>query len=215
MRPDRRAPDPRADAIRRAAERSCRAAERSCRRRAAPAAARSLRADCNLSYLLTGVFSAPASGVFERRADPRPDPRIYGYYYYYYILNIFLYFNYLDYYFEIPVNEFYEFYVKRQVISRILPEVHQDRLHSLQDLLHSHQDPLRLHHGFANYLFGNDSGGFGPHGGLELLDRRRLDELFSQGGLLQRFVSAIGRHGDRQRRPGASDGRASHHRVLG
>ena len=113
MRPDRRAPDPRADAIRRAAERSCRAAERSCRRRAAPAAARSLRADCDLSYLLTGVFSAPASGVFERRADPRPDPRIYGYYYYYYILNIFLYFNYLDYYYEIPVNEFYEFYVKR------------------------------------------------------------------------------------------------------
>ena len=37
-----------------------------------------------------------------------------GHYYYYYILNIFLYFNYLDYYYEIPVNEFYEFYVKRQ-----------------------------------------------------------------------------------------------------
>ena len=32
-----------------------------------PAAARSLRADCDLSYLLTGVFSAPASGVFVRR----------------------------------------------------------------------------------------------------------------------------------------------------
>jgi len=29
-------------------------------------------------------------------------------------MNIFLYFNYLDYYYEIPVNEFYEFYVKRQ-----------------------------------------------------------------------------------------------------
>ena len=68
VRPDRRAPDPRADAIRRAAERSCRAAERSCRRRAAPAAARSFRADCDLSYLLTGVFSAPASGIFEPAA---------------------------------------------------------------------------------------------------------------------------------------------------
>ena len=38
-------------------------------RRAAPQPR--LSADCDLNYLLTGVFSAPTSGVFERRADPR------------------------------------------------------------------------------------------------------------------------------------------------
>ena len=95
MRPDRRAPDPRADAIRRAAERSCRAAERSCRRRAAPAAARSLRADCDLSYLLTGVFSAPASGVFECGPTCDTGWRIYNYSYY--ISDILLYFTELVY----------------------------------------------------------------------------------------------------------------------
>ena len=50
------------------------------------------------------------------------DRRIYGYYYYY-ILNIFLYFNYVDYYFEIPVNEFYEFYVKRHYMNRWRNEI--------------------------------------------------------------------------------------------
>ena len=49
-----------------------RAAERFCRRRAAPQPR--LSADCDLSYLLLGVFSAPASGVFEHRADPRRRP---------------------------------------------------------------------------------------------------------------------------------------------
>ena len=67
VRLDQRASDPRADAIRHAAERSRRVAERSRRRRAALEAARSLRADCDSSYLLTGVFSAPASGIFVRR----------------------------------------------------------------------------------------------------------------------------------------------------
>ena len=42
----------------------------------------------------------------------------------------------------------------------------------------------------TNYFFGDDSGGYNPHGGLELFDRRRLDELFSRGGLLQRFGPA-------------------------
>ena len=46
-----------------------------------------LSADCDLSYLLTGVFSAPASGVFVRRpaasaggwpASPCADPRPFG-----------------------------------------------------------------------------------------------------------------------------------------
>ena len=48
------------------------------------------------------------------------DRRIYGYYYYYYILNICLYFNYLNYYFEIPVNEFYKLFVKRQLLPLLL-----------------------------------------------------------------------------------------------
>ena len=64
-------------------------------------------ADCDLSYLLTGVFSAPASGVFEAptRGTGR---RIYNYYYNYYIPDIFLYFTELVYSnIEIPVNEFY------------------------------------------------------------------------------------------------------------
>ena len=112
MRPDRRAPDLRADAIRRVAERSRHAAERSCRRRAAPQPR--LSVDCDLSYLLTGVFSAPASGVFERRADPRhrptdlrllllllhPEPLVYFSELVYNII-------------KIPVNEFCEFFVKR------------------------------------------------------------------------------------------------------
>ena len=49
-----------------------------------------------------------------------------------------------------------------------------------------------------NYFFGNDSVAFCRHGGLELLDRRRLDELVSQGGLLQCFGPCLSRHGDRQ-----------------
>ena len=138
---------------------------------------------------------------------------MYNNYYNKYIPNIFLYFIELVYNnIKITVNEFY---VKRQVFSRILPEVHQDVLHPQQVHRHSHLDPLQLHHGIANYLFGNDSVGFGPHGGLEFLDRHRLDELVSQGGLLQRFGPCLSRHGDRQRRPGASDGCASHNRVLG
>ena len=89
MRPDRRAPDPRAHAIRRAAERSRRAAERSCRRRAAPAAACSFRADCDLNYLLTASSARPLPT--SSNADPTrgTDRRIYGHYYYYYILNMF------------------------------------------------------------------------------------------------------------------------------
>ena len=76
---------PRADAIRRAAERSRRAAERSCRTERPRS--RALYADCDLSCLPTGVFSAPASGVFVRRpaasagglpASPRADPRPLG-----------------------------------------------------------------------------------------------------------------------------------------
>ena len=62
----------RRDPTRRRALPPRRAAERSRRRRAAPQPR--LSADCDLSYLLTGVFSAPASGVFERRADPRHRP---------------------------------------------------------------------------------------------------------------------------------------------
>ena len=81
MRFDRRDPDPRADAIRRAAERSRRAAERSCRRRAALQPR--LSANCDLSYLLTSVFGAPASGVFERRPTRGIGRGIYNYYYYY------------------------------------------------------------------------------------------------------------------------------------
>ena len=91
----RRAPDPRADKIRRAAERSHRAAERSCRRRAAPQPR--LSADCDLIYLLTGVFNAPASGVSERRPTRGTDRRIYNYYYNYYIPDILLYFTELVY----------------------------------------------------------------------------------------------------------------------
>ena len=136
MRPDRRAPDPRADAIRRAAERFRRAAERSCRRRAASQPR--LSADCDLSYLLTSVFSAPASGVFERRpAAPPADLQL---------LQLLVHPGFLVYFTElvntsikIPVNEFY---VKRQVISRIVPEVHQDLLHSHQVSFHFQQDPL-------------------------------------------------------------------------
>ena len=93
MRPDRRAPDPRADAIHRAAERYRRAAERSCRRRAAPQPR--LSADCDLSYLLTGVFSAPASGVFECGPTCDTGWRIYNYSYY--ISDILLYFTELVY----------------------------------------------------------------------------------------------------------------------
>ena len=62
----------RRDPTRRRALPPRRAAERSRRRRAAPQPR--LSADCDLSYLLTGVFSAPASGVSERRADPRHRP---------------------------------------------------------------------------------------------------------------------------------------------
>ena len=110
--------DPRVDAIRRAAERSRRAAERSCRRRAAPQPR--LSADCDLSYLLKGVFNAPASGVFERRTDPRHRPADLQ------LLILLLHPEFLVYFAElvyttikIPVNEFYEFFVKHHVISRI------------------------------------------------------------------------------------------------
>ena len=77
MRPGPTGSRPRADAIRRAAERSRHAAERSCRRRAAPQPR--LSADCDLSYFLTGVVSAPASGVFERRPTRGTGRRIYNY----------------------------------------------------------------------------------------------------------------------------------------
>ena len=51
----------------------------------------------------------------------------------------------------------------------------------------SHQDSLRIHPGAANYLFDKNKVGFDPHGGLELLDRRQLNELVGLGELLQRF----------------------------
>ena len=38
----------------------------------------------------------------------------------------------------------------------------------------------------SNYFFGNDSVGFGSRSGPGLLDLRRLDELVSQGRVLQR-----------------------------
>ena len=47
-------------------------------------------------------------------------------------------------------------------------------------------------------FFSKESVGFGPHGGLELLNRRRLDELVCQGGLLHRFSPCLSRHGDRK-----------------
>ena len=69
---------PRADAIRRAAAAPPRAAERTrsaASRRCTPRTSRtrSSRA-AELRGPLTGVFSAPASGVSERRADPRHRP---------------------------------------------------------------------------------------------------------------------------------------------
>lgn len=99
---------------------------------------------------------------------------MYGYNYYYYYLVYFP--ELVDNIIKIPVNEFYEISVQRQVISRILPEVHQDLLHSHQALHQLRQALLLHHHGFENYLFGNVfgnySGGLSPHGGLELFDRR-------------------------------------------
>ena len=71
MRPDRRAPDPRADAIRRAAERSCRAAERS-HRQSGPAAAtlRGLRlellADGRLQHARFRRLRTPTHGICRR-----------------------------------------------------------------------------------------------------------------------------------------------------
>ena len=88
---------------------------RSCRYRAALQPR--LSADCDLSYLLTGVFSAPASGVFGRRPTSGTGRRIYNYEYDYYIPHISLYFIELVYSnIDIPVSEFY---VKRKIISRI------------------------------------------------------------------------------------------------
>ena len=76
---------PRADRIRRAAERFRCAAERSYHTERLRS--RALCADCDWSYLLTGVFSAPAFGVFVRRraasagglsASPYAHPRLLG-----------------------------------------------------------------------------------------------------------------------------------------
>ena len=64
--PDRRAPD-RAPARSDAPPSAPAAPPSAPAAQSGPAAARSLRADCDLGYLLTGVFSAPASGVFVRR----------------------------------------------------------------------------------------------------------------------------------------------------
>ena len=67
--PDWHASDLRANAIRRTAERFRRAAKRSCRRRAALQLPPPV--DCDLSFLLTNVFSVPAPCFSERRADLR------------------------------------------------------------------------------------------------------------------------------------------------
>ena len=66
-----------------------------------------------------------------------------------------------------------------QIVSRILPELHQYIFHSHHFFFLLHQALLHLHHRFANYFFGNDSGDFSLHGGFELFDRRWFDEYCS------------------------------------
>ena len=143
-RPGRRAPDTRAVEPSR-----CAAA-----RRYTPLHAARAGTSCaaELRGSLTGVFSAPASPA-SSHADSRH--LLAGYRRLRaptHALSVgsrtSLYFNEPVYYFNIPVAEFY---VKRQIISSVLPEVHQDLLHSHQVLLRSHQFLLQLHHGFANY----------------------------------------------------------------